>query len=76
MYHYYTLSGVGATLPFGALASLTKLLPADLLRVLSSAGAPTGNYGIVKTIAGSQNGKPKMIYISQDGRVISDIRKK
>jgi hypothetical protein len=66
--------GLG-TLPFGAAASLSKYLP-EVARVLSTVGVPSSVAGGGKSAIDAAHpvGSPKMILVTSDGRVVSDIR--
>jgi hypothetical protein len=63
------------TLPFGAAASLSKYLP-EVARVFSAIGVPSGIAGAGKSAIDAAHpvGSPKMILVTSDGRVVSDIR--
>jgi RHS repeat-associated protein len=64
-----------ATLPFAAAASLSTYLP-NVARVLSTVGAPTTVAGVGKSAIDAVHpvGSPKMILVTSNGQVVSDIR--
>ena len=66
--------GLG-TLPFAAAASLSTYLP-TVARVLSTVGAPTSAAGAGKSAIDAAHpvGSPKMILVTSNGQVVSDIR--